>query len=318
MSDARGGGGCRLPDQLVEPMARAIRLQWWHMAFMVSTVVVMGSVLGQSQTMKTAWVEDMLALVPTGAFLIAAWLERKDRTARFPFGFARANGLGFFVSAAALAAVGLILLFESVATLIAAEHPAVGSVRLFGHDVWFGWPMIAAQLYSLIPPLYFGRRLLPIARALNDKLLHTDALMNKANWLTGLAGIGGVIGLGLGWWWADAVAAAIISIDIVHDGIKALRASTAELVDGAPRGLASNHVADDARALHAALDARYPGATVLMRETGREIRVEILGVRPDGDPPTLDDLWPGPPDRAWRLAQVTFSARPVDGRAPAD
>lgn len=311
-------GGCRLPDALAEPMARAIRLQWWHLAWMLSTVVVMGSVLGQSQTMKTAWVEDMLALVPTSAFLISAYLERRDRTARFPFGFERANGLGFFVSAVALAAVGLILLFESAATLIAQEHAAVSSVRLFGRDIWFGWLMLAAQLYSLLPPLYFGRKLLPLARTLNDKLLHTDALMNKANWLTGIAGLAGVIGLGLGWWWADALAAAIISVDIIHDGVKAMRASAAELIDGAPRGLASNDVAADARALHAALDARFPGAAVLMRETGRLIRVEVHGVTPEGDPPRLDELWPGDPDRAWRLGQITFSARPLGGREPAE
>ena len=64
--------------------------------------------------------------------------------------------------------------------------------------------------------------------------------MNKANWQTGAAGLAGVIGLGLGWWWADAVAAALISIGIILDGWRALRVATAELVDGVPRELGSN------------------------------------------------------------------------------
>ena len=80
--------------------------------------------------------------------------------------------------------------------------------------------MIAAQLYSLVGPMIIGRKELPLAQALNDKLLHTDALMNKANWLTGAAGLFGVIGLGMGWWWADSLTAAIISVDIINDGIK--------------------------------------------------------------------------------------------------
>lgn len=75
---------------------------------------------------------------------------------------------------------------------------------------------------------------------------------------------------------------------------------------------------DDALALHRALDARFPGTQVLMRETGRLIRVEVHGVRSDGDPPKLDALWPGDPDRAWRLGQVTFSARPLGGREPVE
>ena len=310
--------GCTLPDALAEPMARVVRLEWWNIGWTLSIIVVMGLVLGQSQTMKTAWIEDTLGLIPPVAILIAAHLEKKGRSARFPFGFERANGLGFFVAAVALATVGLWLLYDSVTALLSGEHAPVTSVELFDHELWLGWLMLAAQLYSLIPPLFIGRKELPLARALNDKLVHTDALMNKANWLTGAAGFGGVIGLGLGWWWADSVAAAIISLDIIHDGIGALRSSTAELIDGAPRGLASNHVAEDATRLHAALDARFPGSQILMRETGRLIRVEILGVKPEGDPPSLDDLWPGPPDRAWRLAQVTFSARPLGESEPVD
>lgn len=308
--------GCGLPPELEEPMRRVVRLEWWNIGWSCSIILVMGLVLGQSQTMKTAWIEDTLGLIPPIAILIAAHVEKKDRTARFPFGFERANGLGFFVAAVALTAVGAWLLWGAIAALVAAEHPAVSSVVLFGHELWLGWLMLAAQVYSLIPPAIIGHKELPLARELNDKLVHTDALMNKANWLTGAAGFGGVIGLGLGWWWADSLAAAIISLDIIHDGWKALKSATAELIDGAPRALDSDDVADDATRLHDALDARYPGAQVLMRETGRLIRVEVLGVKPEGDPPSLDELWPGPPEQAWRLGEVTFSARPLGQSEP--
>lgn len=315
MSDSVDQGDS-LPDELKQPMARAIRLQWWNIGWTLSIVVVMGLVLGSSQTMKTAWTEDLLSLIPPVVFLVATRLEKKGRSARFPFGFERANGLGFFIAAAALTAVGLHLLYEAITTLIVAEHPPVTSIELFGHGIWLGWLMLAAQAYALVPPLVIGRMELPLARTLNDKLLHTDALMKKADWMTGAAGIGGIVGLGLGWWWADALAAGLISLDIVHDGWGALRRSTAELIDGAPRALDGTDVADEATRLHDALDARYPGSDVLIRETGRLMRVEVFGVKPEGDPPSLDDLWPGPPDRAWRLGQVTFSARPLGESEP--
>ncbi|AUW58425.1 cobalt transporter [Sphingobium sp. SCG-1] len=284
----------------------------------ISVVIVMGMVLGQSETMKTAWVEDTLGLVPPIAFLIAAHLEMNgERSTRFPFGFERANGLGFFVAAVALAAVGALLFYNAGMALIAAEHASVGSVVVFGHSIWLGWLMIAAQLYSLVPPLIIGRKELPLAEALNDKLLHTDALMNKANWLTGAAGLFGVLGLGLGWWWADSVAAIIISVDVMNDGIKALRSSTAELVDGHPRSLSSNKLSEDARAVGERLKKEFLGSTVRLRETGRLIRAEVHETYPPAEDRHPRHYWPSETERSWRLAQVSFIPPVNDGELSA-
>ena len=58
--------------------------------------------------------------------------------------------------------------------------------------------------------------------------------MNKADWMTGAAAIGGILGIGLGWWWADAVAAAFISLDILHDGYINLRQAVFDLMNQIP------------------------------------------------------------------------------------
>jgi divalent metal cation (Fe/Co/Zn/Cd) transporter len=297
-----------LPAKLRPTMRRAMRLEYWNIFWSATVIAAIGLTTGQSQTMKTAWVEDMVGLVPPIAFLVAARFELKGRRSRlFPFGFERGNGLGFFVAAVALFAVGGQLLYDAVTTLIAGERASVGSVTILGHTIWLGWLMLAAQAYAMIPPFIIGRRELPLAKELNDKLLHTDALMNKANWMTGAAGIAGVLGLGMGWWWADSVAAAVISASIIHDGVDALRAATAELIDGMPRALDCKTVAEDAEALQAALEARFPGATVRLRETGRVIRAEVHGERAPDTHVDPEHYWPGDPDRAWRLAQVSFA-----------
>ena len=71
-----------------------------------------------------------------------------------------------------------------------------------------------------------------LARELHDKVLFADAKINKADWLTAVAGMAGVLGIGLGLWWADAAAAAaVISIDIVHDGFANLRTVVTDLMD---------------------------------------------------------------------------------------
>jgi cobalt-zinc-cadmium efflux system protein len=296
-----------LPDELHDPMTRAVRLEYWNIFWTLTIITVMGLVLGQSETMKTAWIEDTLGLVPPVMFLIAAHMERNGHRSRhFPFGFERVNGLGFFVAAVALAAVGALLLYNALTALGSAEHATVGSIVIFGQEMWLGWLMIAAQIYSLIPPLFIGRKELPLAEILNDKLLHTDALMNKANWLTGAAGLAGIIGLGLGWWWADSVAAAIISVDVLNDGIKALRSSTAELVDGAPRALSSTELSEDAQKVADRLKAEFPDATIRLRETGRLIRAEVHDTHPPKECRHPRHYWPDEKDRAWRLAQVSF------------
>jgi cobalt-zinc-cadmium efflux system protein len=300
MSETRGH-----PAAIREDMAKAVRLEWWNIGWTISIILAMGLAMGSSQAMRTAWIEDSLGLVPPIAFLIATRYEARPANKWFPYGFDRVNGLGFLIAAVALAAVGLFLLRDAIVSLVMAEHVTVGSVRLFGRDIWLGWFMLAAQAYATVPPLIIGRKEHPLATRLRDKLIHTDALMNKANWQTGLAGLVGVAGLGMGWWWTDSAAAALISISIILDGARALRVATVELVDGAPRALDSASLAEENRLITKALRARFPACRILLRETGRFIRAEVIGaVPPKGfDADTFEIA--GLEDR-WRLESIAF------------
>jgi cation diffusion facilitator family transporter len=293
------------PPHVEAGIARGRTLEYWTIAWLVTVVPLMALVMGSSQAMKTVWIEDMLGFIPPIVYLVSVRLERKDPTRPFPYGFDRVNGVAFVVSAVTLTLMGLYLLFEAAMTLVHAEHPTVGTTRIFGRDIWFGWPMIAVLLWSTIPSMILGRMKLPVARAINDKVLHTDADMQKADWMTGLAAIAGVIGIGFGLWWADAAAAGLISFGILRDGIGALRASSSELVDGAPRKLEKDEIAEEADLLRDELERLFPGSTVRLRETGRVIRAQVAA-RPPDLPVDLEAIWPGAPDRSWRLAQLSF------------
>ncbi len=293
------------PPHVEAGIARGRTLEYWTLAWLVTVVPLMALVMGSSQAMKTVWIEDMLGFIPPIVFLISARLERKEPTDAFPYGFDRVNSAAFVISAAALTLMGVYLLVEAVMTLSMAEHPTVGTMRAFGRDIWMGWPMIAVLLWSSIPSMILGRLKLPVARTINDKVLHTDADMQKADWMTGLSAIGGVMGIGFGLWWADAAAAGLISFGILHDGISQLRASTAELVDGTPRKLEKDEVAEEAQQLKEQLECLYPGAAVRLRETGRVIRAQVEA-RPPAHPVCLESIWPGERDRAWRFAQLSF------------
>jgi cation diffusion facilitator family transporter len=184
--------------------------------------------------MRTAWFEDMLSLIPPAVFLIASRVSLRRPTAKFPYGYHRATAAGHLIAGAALAAMGLYLLIEALVKLATAEHPTIGTVEIFGHAVWLGWLMLPALLWSALPAVFLGRAKLPLAESLHDRVLHADAKMNKADWLTAVAGIVGVLGIGLGFWWADAAAAAVISLDIVHDGWTNTRVSVTALMDERP------------------------------------------------------------------------------------
>ena len=176
----------------------------------------------------------MLSLIPSAVFLIAGRFRYRPPTERFPYGYHRAVTIAFLCAALALFTMGSFLLFEAVSALLKFEHPSIGTVVVFGRQLWLGWLMIPALLWSAIPAMILGRMKLPLAAALHDKVLHADATMNKADWLTAFAAIVGVLGIGFGLWWADAVAAGVISLDILHDGYTHLRAVVADLMGSRP------------------------------------------------------------------------------------
>jgi cation diffusion facilitator family transporter len=230
-------GRARSPEltpELRQTLRKARRLEWLTIAYLVSAVVLLALVLGSSQAMKTAWAEDLLSLIPPIAFLVAMRFNSRGPTGRFPYGFHRLVSIAHLCSALALFVMGGYLLVESLLKLITAEYPTINSVELFGQTIWLGWLMLPALAWSGLPAVFLGRAKIPLAEELHNKVLYADAKMNKADWLTAGAAMVGVVGIGFGLWWLDAVAAALISLDITKDGFSNLRRALADLMDQAP------------------------------------------------------------------------------------
>jgi cation diffusion facilitator family transporter len=223
-----------LPPEKAELHRRAVRLEWLTIAFFIAAVTLLALVLGQSQAMKAAWIEDMLGLVPPAAFLIAARYRNRRPNARFPYGYHRSISVAFLAGSVALLGLGAYVVYDSAVRLIAQERPPIGLIELFGVQLWLGWLMIAALFSTMVPAILLGRVKQRIARELHDKVLFADAEMNRADWLTAGAAILGVLGIGAGLWWADAVAALIIGGDIVRDGIRTTRSAVGDLMDDRP------------------------------------------------------------------------------------
>ncbi|BBH71676.1 cobalt transporter [Actinoplanes sp. OR16] len=224
-----------LPPDKAAMHRKAVRLEWWTIVYFLITIVAMAIVLGQSQAMKAAWIEDMLGVVPPAAFLLAARYRNRRPNARFPYGYHRSVSVAFLTGAVALLGLGGYVVYDSLTRLILRERPPIGLIEVAGETFWLGWLMIAVLFVSMIPAIILGRAKQRIAKELHDKVLYADAEMNRADWLTASAAIAGVLGIGAGLWWADAAAALIIGADIVRDGVKTTTAAVADLMDDRPR-----------------------------------------------------------------------------------
>jgi cation diffusion facilitator family transporter len=296
-----------LPPEQERLHRRAVRLEWLTLAYLASAVGFLYLTLGSSQAMKAAWLEDLLSLLPPAAFLVAARFRDRGTTERFPYGYHRVVSIAYLCAALALLGLGAFILYDSLAKFVTAEHPPIGIVAPFGQPVWLGWLMLPALLWSAVPAFFLGRAKLPLADELHEKVLYADAKMNKADWSTAGAAMIGVVGIGLGLWWADAAAATFISLSIVWDGVTNLRAAVDDLMDSRPMtfdGSAPHpllaQVEEEARRLPWAGDAR-----VRLREEGHVFAGEVL-VTADGavDVDELERARRAIMDLDWRLHDI--------------
>lgn len=231
-----------LPPDRAHLNDKAIRLEWITIGFFLSAVILMYLTLGSSQAMKAAWVEDLLSFVPPIAFLISARVRYQMPDEEYPYGHHRAVSVAYMAASMALLILGIVILYDSVSKMISFEHPPIGIVQPFGQQIWLGWLMIVVLTYTIIPAVILGRIKIRLARELQDKTLFADAEMNKADWMTAGAAILGILGIRFGLWWADAVAATFISLSIVRDGVKNVRAATGSLMDKRPHLVDSSAV----------------------------------------------------------------------------
>jgi len=228
------------PPELIPLFKKARKYEWISFIYMISSTFFSFMVMANSQTMKTVWLEDLLGIIPPASFLIASKIVYWKPNKNFPYGFHKVNGIAYLISSLALFVLGFYLLLDGSFVLIKQEHPQIPYVTVFNHNIWLGYFMIIALMWSSIPSTFLGYVKIPLAYSLYDKILLADSKMNKASWTSGFASILGIIGISLGFWWADALVGIIISIDIIKDGYTHLKQATLDIIDEVPKSLENN------------------------------------------------------------------------------
>ena len=279
-------------EQQRETLRRAIRLEWITIAWVGATVVLVGLVAGQSQAMRAAWAEDALSLLPPIAFLVATRFIRRPSSRSHPYGHHRAIGVAHLVAALALLGMGTYLAISSAMGLIRVERPPVGLMVIFGQPIWTGWLMIAVMVVTSPGPVVLGRMKKRLAEDLHDKVLSADGDMGSADWRTAIATVVGVLGIGIGWWWADAVAAIIVSVSIIKDGVHNLWSAIAGLIDTEARTVDGSEphpltLEVEQRAL---AEPWVADASARVRDLGHVLHVELFVAPHAGIAPQLEQL----------------------------
>lgn len=307
------------PPEVEACYRKARRLEWFTLAYISSAACFLYLTMGSSQAMRTSFFEDVISLVPAMAFLVGTSIARRGAHPNFPYGRHRATSIAHLTAALALCMMGGFLLFEAIMSYTTGERATIGGFNLFGHMVWGGWPMLAALVYTGVPSVILGRMKLKLAPKMHDKVLFADAQMMKADWMAEGATAVGVIGTGLGLWWLDPLAAALVSADILKDGVGTLKTAVADLIDRRPEKADKSGLEEVPGELEAFL-RRFDwveDAKVRMRDEGHIFMGEAFVVTKADTPGLIEKL-----ERAgeevktlnWRVQELVLV--PVTGLPP--
>jgi len=258
----------------------ARRYAWRSIVLITISGVALFVTTGRSQTMKTAWITDVLSIVPSIALLFALRRELQPATERYPYGHYRVISICFLLTATVLLSMGVWLLGESSLKLARQERPPIGAMMLFGRPIWAGWTMIVALAYSMFTGMYVGRIKQPLAATLHSKAIEAESATNRNEWMSEGAAIIGLLLVGLAQWWADATAAAVISVQIVREGWQSLRQVIGDLMDEAPTKLGTHELEElPERVRHEVERLDWVrAAAVRLREHGHLVTGEVFVV----------------------------------------
>ena len=190
-------------------LRRAIRLEYftigWNMA--EAAVALVAAWLAGSVALLGFGLDSIIETV-SGAALLWRLRQQGDLEAEAESRALRIVGLTFFILAAYVA-------YEAVNDLWRRTEPRESLVGI----------VLAAVSLLVMPVLGYGKR--RVARQLSSRALAADAMETYlCSYLSFTLLLGLSLNAGLGWWWADPVAALAMVGFMIREGIEAFRPET--------------------------------------------------------------------------------------------
>ncbi len=200
--------------------------------FQVAIVAVSGSVALLADTIHNF--SDALTAIP---LWIAFALNRRAASRRYTYGYGRAEDLAGVLIVLMIFASALVVIYESVQKIIRPEP--------MQHLEWVAIASVIGFLGNEAVAVFRLR----VGREIGSAALIADGMHARVDGITSLGVLAGVLGVWLGFWWADPLMGFIIGFAILVIVRDAARAMWYRLMDAAEPELihgiehASGHVA---------------------------------------------------------------------------
>jgi cation diffusion facilitator family transporter len=222
-------------------------------AIQAVVVVFSGSIALLGDTLHN--VADALTAVP---LLIAFRLARRPATARYTYGYGRAEDLGgLFVIATITLSSGLAA-YEAIDRLI---HP---------RTVTHLWAVAGAAVVGFVGNEVVARYRIRVGRRIGSAALVADGLHARTDGFTSLAVLLGAGGVALGWRLADPIVGLLITVAILGVLRSAVRQVGARLMDAVDPGLV-----EQARAAVSSVTGVGSVRELRIRWIGHTLRAEV-------------------------------------------
>jgi len=251
--------GADAVDAELEANAQGIRALWISLFGLIATASVEAAVAGISGSVALLGdalhnAADGLTAIPLGiAFLVG----RRQPTRRYTYGYGRAEDI------AGIAIVILIALSAAVSAYAALRrlaHPAAVTDLI---------AVAVAALVGFAGNEFVARYRIGVGRKIGSAALVADGLHARSDGLTSLSVLVGAAGLAIGWSWADAVIALLITGAIAATAWQAAREVFWRLMDAVDPALVAQ-VEDTLRETPLVLDV----GRVRLRWIGHRLRAE--------------------------------------------
>jgi divalent metal cation (Fe/Co/Zn/Cd) transporter len=192
-------------------LARALRLEYLTVGWnVVEGVVAIGAAIAAGSVALMGFGIDSFVECASGAVLI--WRLRAERRHASATAIERLERRAQRLVAVSLFALAAYIIGDVTYCLVTRERPAPSTV---------GMVLTAVSLGVM---WWLARAKVRMARALGSRSLESDAFQTTACWWLSLAALVGIgLNAAFSWWWADPIAAVLISLLITHEGRQAWR-----------------------------------------------------------------------------------------------
>jgi divalent metal cation (Fe/Co/Zn/Cd) transporter len=192
-------------------LARALGLEYLTVGWnVVEGVIAVTAALAAGSVALMGFGID--SFVESASGLVLIWRLRAERRHTAAAAIEQVERRAQRLVAVSLFALAAYIIGDAAYSLATGEQPAPSSVGMILTAVSLGvmWWLARAKLRA--------------ARALGSRALESDAFQTTACWWLSLAALVGIgLNAALSWWWADPVAAIVISLLIIHEGREAWR-----------------------------------------------------------------------------------------------